>query len=149
MVVHVGFKDIMKGSSEQLKMYFKELIGSLLDTHKCPIISVPLPSLNRGIERFSRLSALHNWLPDYYSSVGVTFIDNSDTFWKQSSFYKEDGIQTNHLGSWILSQHYSSALRQWLINDPSTAQLLPTIVLLSCHNASANVQCLAKVFGPL
>ena len=31
IIVHVGFNDIMKGSSEQLKMDFKELIGSLLD----------------------------------------------------------------------------------------------------------------------
>jgi hypothetical protein len=34
IVVHVGFNDIMKGSSEQLKLDFKELIDSLLDTNK-------------------------------------------------------------------------------------------------------------------
>jgi hypothetical protein len=44
----------MKGSAKQLKMDFKELIGCLLDTNKCPIISGPLPSLNCGIERVSR-----------------------------------------------------------------------------------------------
>ena len=33
VIVHVGSKDIIKGSSEQLKMDFKELIGSLLDTN--------------------------------------------------------------------------------------------------------------------
>jgi hypothetical protein len=37
IVVHVGFNDIMKGSSEQLD--FKELIDSLLDTNERPIIS--------------------------------------------------------------------------------------------------------------
>jgi hypothetical protein len=41
VIVHVGSKDIIKGSSEQLKMDFKELIGSLLDTNKRPILSGP------------------------------------------------------------------------------------------------------------
>jgi hypothetical protein len=110
--VQVGFNDIMKGSSEQLKIDFKEQIGSLLDTNKHPIICGPLPSLNRGIERFSRLFTLHNWLRDYCSFVGVTFIDNFDSFWKQSSYFELDRIQPNHLGSWILSQHCTAALRQ-------------------------------------
>uniref|UniRef100_A0A4W5JVW4 Uncharacterized protein n=1 Tax=Hucho hucho TaxID=62062 RepID=A0A4W5JVW4_9TELE len=66
-------RDIMKGSSEQLKLDFKELIDSLLDTNKIPIISGPVTSLNRGIEHFSRILSLHNWLRDYCSSMGVTF----------------------------------------------------------------------------
>jgi hypothetical protein len=70
--------------------------------------------------------------------MGVTFFENFDTFWKQNTFYKEDGIHPNHLHSWILSQHYKAALRQLLINDPGPAQLIPTIVI-SCHSASANV----------
>uniref|UniRef100_A0A4W5RKQ6 sn-1-specific diacylglycerol lipase ABHD11 n=1 Tax=Hucho hucho TaxID=62062 RepID=A0A4W5RKQ6_9TELE len=74
------------GISEQPKMDLKEMIGSLLDTKKRPIISVPVLFLYRGIERFSRLLALHNWLRDYCSSVGVTFIYHFDTFWKLSLF---------------------------------------------------------------
>ena len=112
IVVHMGFNDIMEGSSEQLKLVFKELIDSLLDTNKRPIISGPVPSLNRGIECFSMILSLHNWLCDYCSSMGVTFVDNFDTFWKQNTFYKEDGIHPNHLGSWMLSQRYKAALRQ-------------------------------------
>ena len=140
VMVHVGSNDIMKGSSEQPKMDFKELIGSLLDSNKHPIISGPLPSLNCGIERFSRLLSLLNWLLDYCSFLGVTIIDNFDTIWNQSLYSKKDGIHhPNHLGSWILSQHYKAELRQGLINDPSPAHLLPTIVSLSCHNVSANV----------
>ena len=34
IVVRVGFNVIIKGSSEQLKLDFKELIDSLLDTNK-------------------------------------------------------------------------------------------------------------------
>ena len=58
VVVHVGTNVIMMGSSEQLKMDFKELIRSLLDTNKCPITSGPVPSLNHGIEHFIRLLVL-------------------------------------------------------------------------------------------
>ena len=36
IVVHVGFNYIMKGSSEQLKLDFKELIDSLLVINKNP-----------------------------------------------------------------------------------------------------------------
>jgi hypothetical protein len=64
VMVHVGSNDIMKGSSEQLKIDFKELIGSLLDTNKHPIISGPLPSIYRGFGGFSRLLSLHNCLRD-------------------------------------------------------------------------------------
>jgi hypothetical protein len=91
----------MKGSSEQLKMDVKNKFG--LETNKHPIISGPLPFLNHGNEQFSRLVSLHNWLRDYCSSVGVIFIDNVDTFCKQISYHKEDGIHPNHLGAWILS----------------------------------------------
>ena len=91
MKVYVRFNDIMKGSAQQLKMHFKEVIGSLLDTNKRPIISGPLSTLNRGFEHFSRLLALHNWLHDYWSSVAVISIDNFDTFWKQSLFIRRMG----------------------------------------------------------
>jgi hypothetical protein len=106
IVVHVGFNDIMKGSSEQLK-----LIDSLIVTNKRPIISGPVPSLNCGIEHFSSILSLHNWLHDYCTSMGVTFIDNFEHFWKQNTFYKEDGMHPNHFGSRILLQHYNAALR--------------------------------------
>ena len=45
IVVHVGFNEFMKGSSEQLKLDFKELIDSLLDTKKILIVSGPMSSL--------------------------------------------------------------------------------------------------------
>jgi hypothetical protein len=99
IVVHVSFNDIMKGSSEQLKLDFKELIDSLLDTNKRPIISGPVSSLNRGIKRFSRILSLHNWQRDYCSTMGVN-----------NTFYKEDGIHPNRLDSWILSQIKSNQM---------------------------------------
>ena len=111
-------------------------------TYQCPSPNTLIPTivtLSRGIERFSRFHSLHNLLRDYCSSMGVTCVDNFNIFWKQNTFYKEDGIHPNNLGSWILSQHYKAALRQWLINDPSPAHLIPTIVTQSCHNASENV----------
>jgi hypothetical protein len=112
IVVHVGFNEIMKSSSEQLKLDFKELNDSVLDANKIPIISGPVPTLNRGIEHFSKILYLHNWLRDYCSSMDVTFVDDFDTSWKQNTLNKEDEIHPNHLGSRILSQHYKAVLRQ-------------------------------------
>ena len=43
IIVYVNCGDIIKGSSEQLKLDFKEVIDSLLDTNKRPIISGPVP----------------------------------------------------------------------------------------------------------
>jgi hypothetical protein len=105
IVVHVGFNDIMKGCSEWLKLDFKELIDSLLDINKRPIISVSMPSLNRGIECFSTIISLHNWLRDCCSSMGVTFVDNFDTFWKQNTFIRRPKSTQIVKSSWILSQH--------------------------------------------
>ena len=59
VVVHVASNDIRVASSEWLKQDFIELIGTLKDSKKHPIISGPVPSLSRGSERFSRLLALH------------------------------------------------------------------------------------------
>jgi hypothetical protein len=78
----VAFNDIMKGSSEQLKLDFKELINSLLNTNKIPIISGPVPSLNRGIERFSKIVFFFTTGYYYCSSMGETLVDNFDTFWE-------------------------------------------------------------------
>ena len=102
---------------------------ALKDSKKWPIISGPVPSF--GCERFSRLLALHTWLKYFGISVGITFIDNYDTFWKQKILYRNDGVHPNHLGSWTLSTHFKAVLRQWLIIDPRPAQLIHTIVSLS------------------
>ena len=77
----MGFNDIMKGSSEQLKLDFKELSDSLLDPNQIPIISGPLPSLDALVGFLLR---------DYCNTVGVTF-DYFDTFWKPNTFNKEVG----------------------------------------------------------
>ena len=106
------FNDFRNVSSECLKQDLEEFIESLLDTKKRSTISGPVPSPGQGSERFSKLLALHNWLRDYCSSLGLAFVDNFDTFWKQRMLYKEDGIHPNHLGAWILFKKYKAALRQ-------------------------------------
>jgi hypothetical protein len=84
----------------------------MTDYKKRKIISGPVPSLGRMSERFSRLLALHIWLKDNCSSAGVTFIDNSDTVWKQKIIYRNDVVHLNELGSCTLSKHFKAALRQ-------------------------------------
>jgi hypothetical protein len=95
----VGFNDIMNGSAE-IKMDFKELIDSLLDTNQIPIIS----------GRFSRILSLHNWLRDYCNTVGVTF-NFFDTFWKLNAFNKEVGSTPIICIPGSL-QHHKAAFRQ-------------------------------------
>ena len=62
------------------------------NTMSYPILSSPMPSLNHGIECVSRIISLHNWLCDYCSSMGVTFVDNFATFWKQNTFIRRMGF---------------------------------------------------------
>ena len=45
----------------------------------------------------------------------------------------------------VLDSHLKAALKQWLANDPRPAQLIPTIVTMSRHNAASNVHDLRGV----
>lgn len=98
--------------------YFLFLGWLQKDFKKTPIISGPGPSLVRACGRFSRLPALYTWLKDYCSSVGVTFIENYDTFWKQKMLYRNEGFHPNRLGFWTMSVHL-----HW-DNDLSVTQTL-------------------------
>jgi hypothetical protein len=61
--------------------------------------------------------------------MGVTFVDNFDTFWKQKTLYKEEVIHPNHLVSWILSQRYKEEvihpnhLGSWILSQRYNAVL--------------------------
>ena len=80
VVVHVGLNYMKKGQSEMMKQDVVELINTLKGSEKQPNISGPVLSLGRGCERFSRLLALYILLKDYCHSVGITSIDNFNTF---------------------------------------------------------------------
>jgi len=105
VVLHVGCNDIPKQSSEILKQDFIQLINSLPIHSKKFFISGPLPSLNRGIGRFSRTLSLHTWLKLTCTARNIAFVDNFNLFWKRPAFFQRDGIHPNGLGSRTLTDN--------------------------------------------
>jgi hypothetical protein len=63
---------------------------------------------------------------------------NGCNFWKFRYLWKQNKLYDN-LGSWILSQAALGRVKTMTYQLPSPAQLIPTIVMQSCHNVSANV----------
>lgn len=62
IIIHIECNDISAEKSEILKRDFTCLFNLLNDCGKCVFISGPIPSLKSGVNRFSRLLALHTWL---------------------------------------------------------------------------------------
>lgn len=110
ILIHAGTNDIFHRESEILKEDFKILYNTVRSHGKSLVISGPLPRLRRGIECFSRLYALNEWLKVWSASLGISFIDNFDSFWHRPSFYKRDGVHPNSFGSIMLSENITKAL---------------------------------------
>lgn len=110
VVIHAGTNDIFHRQTETLKEHFRTLQKTVRSYGKSLVISGPIPRLRRGIECFSRLYALNEWLEKWSASIGVNFINNFDTFWQRPCFYKRDGVHPNTLGSAMLSENIKKAL---------------------------------------
>uniref|UniRef100_A0A8B9KKA6 SGNH hydrolase-type esterase domain-containing protein n=1 Tax=Astyanax mexicanus TaxID=7994 RepID=A0A8B9KKA6_ASTMX len=110
VLIHAGTNDIFYRQSETLKEHFKLLRNTVHSHGKSLVISGPLPRLRRGIECFSRLYALNEWLKVWTASLDVAFVDNFDTFWQRPCFYKRDGVHPNQFGSDMLSENINKAL---------------------------------------
>uniref|UniRef100_A0A3Q1HTF2 Uncharacterized protein n=1 Tax=Acanthochromis polyacanthus TaxID=80966 RepID=A0A3Q1HTF2_9TELE len=50
-------------------------------------MSGPLPTLGRGIRRFSRLLSLHTWLSTACRNYGIAFIDNFNLLWEHKDTF--------------------------------------------------------------
>uniref|UniRef100_A0A3Q1EY37 SGNH hydrolase-type esterase domain-containing protein n=1 Tax=Acanthochromis polyacanthus TaxID=80966 RepID=A0A3Q1EY37_9TELE len=61
----------------------------------------PVPTLGRGIGRFSRLLSLHTWLSTACRNYGIAFIDNFNLLWKRKDAFYRDGVHLNPRGSWL------------------------------------------------
>lgn len=111
LVVHVGTNDIRNQQSELLKLDFIELL-KVLERLNCHVyVSGPIPTLGRGIGRFSRLLNLHTWLAATCSDYNVAFIDNFNLFWERREFYWRDGLHPNRAGSRRLTANMSYSLQ--------------------------------------
>ena len=102
IVVHAGFNDIQREQSELLKRDYTDLLDTLDKIHIKSSISGPIPTVDRGINRFSRLLALNTWLSRVCNERGRGFIDNFNLFWGRKYLFRADGLHPNRLGSKLL-----------------------------------------------
>lgn len=120
IIIHVGTNDTSKRKSEVLKNDFLLLFSRVKQSNSNVFISGPTPTCGRGMERFSRLIALNNWLSSVCSSHGVGFIDNFNIFWKRRYLFRRDGLHLNSDGSRLLSDNFTFALQQNLLHGSYT-----------------------------
>ena len=99
VIVHVGSNDTSCQQSELTKMDFNNLPKLFLACGKSFFISGPVPTLFRGVGRFSRILSLNVWLQSACRTDNVGFIENLNLFWNHSENFKSDGIHPNRLGS--------------------------------------------------
>uniref|UniRef100_A0A8C5CKM3 SGNH hydrolase-type esterase domain-containing protein n=1 Tax=Gadus morhua TaxID=8049 RepID=A0A8C5CKM3_GADMO len=118
IIVHAGFNDVQREQSELLKRDYTDLLDTLDKTHIKSSISGPIPTVDRGINRFSRLLALNTWLSRVCNERGRDFIDNFNLFWRRKYLFRADGLHPNRLGSKLLRDNL-------LLSLHAQARILP------------------------
>ncbi|KAA2235684.1 SGNH/GDSL hydrolase family protein [Chitinophaga agrisoli] len=95
-----------------LKRDFKTLAETVRSTSPETriIISGPLPTFQRGMEKFSRLYALNEWLQSWCSEQNLLFINNWNVFWERPRFFSRDGLHPSRIGAKMMSDNISKAL---------------------------------------
>uniref|UniRef100_A0A3Q3ENX3 SGNH hydrolase-type esterase domain-containing protein n=1 Tax=Labrus bergylta TaxID=56723 RepID=A0A3Q3ENX3_9LABR len=89
VVVHVGTNDSSRRQSECTKKDFNLLFNVLKNCGKSVFISGPIPTFDRGPERFSHILSLHTWLRHACNSHNLDFIDNFNLFWNHATLFKK------------------------------------------------------------
>ena len=92
---------LLLSSLNFLNMILFAFLNTLKNYGKHVFISGPIPTLGRGIGRFTRI--LHTWLQSVCSSYNMCSIDNFTLFWERLSFFRKDGIHPTMLGTRKLS----------------------------------------------
>ncbi|KAK3572267.1 hypothetical protein QTP86_029691 [Hemibagrus guttatus] len=113
VVLHAGTNDIRLRQTEILKKDFRSLVELVRTTSPTTriIVSGPLPTFQRGIERFSRLFAFNEWLQSWCQDQKLPFVDNWNLFWERPRFYRPDGLHPSRVGAAVLSDNISRTLR--------------------------------------
>uniref|UniRef100_A0A7N6AHW4 SGNH hydrolase-type esterase domain-containing protein n=1 Tax=Anabas testudineus TaxID=64144 RepID=A0A7N6AHW4_ANATE len=109
VIVHVGSCDTTRQHSELTKKDFNALF--LKSCGKSVFISGLIPTLGRGIGRFSRILSLHTWLQSACMSQHLGFIDNFNLFWDRPSFFRNDGLHPSRHGSRMLAANIQHAIQ--------------------------------------
>ncbi len=82
------------------------------------IISGPLPTYQRGHERFSRLFALNKWLLSWCNDQRLLFVNNWNLFWERPRLFRVDGLHPSRVGAELLSDNITRTLRSiWLVSQ--------------------------------
>ena len=111
LIIHVGTNDTTDRRSETTKLDFIRLFDFLANCRKTVFISGPIPTLNRGDGRFSRILSLDTWLKHTSSLYNFGFIDNFNLFWTRSAFYRQDGLHPSTLGNRFLTNNISYTVK--------------------------------------
>ncbi|KAK3526991.1 hypothetical protein QTP86_006131 [Hemibagrus guttatus] len=109
VVLHAGTNDIRLRQTEILKKDFRSLVEKVRTTSPTTriIVSGPLPTFQRGIERFSRLFAFNEWLQSWCQDQKLPFVDNWNLFWERPRLYRPDGLHPSRVGAAVLSDNIS------------------------------------------
>ena len=111
VVLHCGTNDTVLRESETLKKHFRDICSKLHQLKKNIIVSGPLPSFNRGCEKFSRLFNLHNWLSVWCKEQELVFVNNWDCFCERPRLFAKDGIHPSKSGALVLSSNIQEACK--------------------------------------
>ncbi|KAF7705584.1 hypothetical protein HF521_020870 [Silurus meridionalis] len=112
VVRHVGANDTRLRQTEILKRDFRILVKTVRSTSPTTwiIVSGPLPTYQRGAEKFSRLLALNEWLQSWCREHKLLFVNNWNCFWESSRFFCPDGLHPSRVGAAVLSDKISRIL---------------------------------------
>ncbi len=114
VVLHAGVNNTKLQQTETLKRDFRSLIETVRSTLPATmiIVSGPLPTYQRGYERFSRLFALNEWLLTWFKVQKLTI------FWERPRLFRADGLHPSRVGAELLSDNISRTLCSfWLASQ--------------------------------
>lgn len=109
VVLHCGTNDTTLRQSEILKNHFRDISSKLKQMKKNIILSGPLPSFNRGCEKFSRLFNLNNWLSTWCKEQELVFVNNWNCFLGKPQLFAKDGLHPSKSGAILLSRNIQEA----------------------------------------
>ncbi|KAI5619922.1 hypothetical protein C0J50_20516 [Silurus asotus] len=112
VVLHAGTNDTRLRQTEILKRDFRILVETVRSTSPTTriIVSGPLPTYQRGAEKFSRLLALNEWLQSWCREHKLLFVNNWNCFWERPRFFRPDGLHPSRVGAAVLSENISRIL---------------------------------------
>ncbi len=113
VVIHAGVNNTKLRQTVTPKRDFRSLIERVRNTSPATtiIVSGPLPTYQRGHERFNRLFALNKWLLSWCKDQKLLFVNNWNLFWEHPRLFHADGLHPSRVGVELLSDNIFRTLR--------------------------------------